>query len=226
VPVFDRLKGAATALSPTAGGRDRCHLAGCRRRDGMPCSYVDKRGRSCPTAWCAEHTVPVGGLPFCRRHASTLIALDGAEAIAGLPDLDNRAPSLVGWMGRELDGPIRDLLRRVAPNDSAAVITDPVRLLLTPGGGPRRWAKAWKVLDDRWVVNRVSVEVDEHDDSEVSARVDADLIGKGVPPWIEHRRAGVAVDAATDANERRQFTAAMARSIELVVTRQEVATRP
>jgi hypothetical protein len=164
-------------------------------------------------------------LPFCRRHASTLIALDGAEAVAGMPDLDNRAPSLVGWIGRELDGSIRDLLHRVAPNDGAAVITDPVRLLLTPGG-PRRWAKAWKVLDDTSVVNRVSVEVDEHDDSEVSARVDAELIGRGVPPWIERRRAGVAVDAATDANERRQFTAAMARSIELVVTRQEVATRP
>ena len=168
----------------------------------------------------------VGGLPFCRRHASTLIALDGAEAIAGLPDLDNRAPSLVGWMGRELDGSIREVLHRVAPNENAAVVIDPVRLLLTPGGGPRRWAKAWKILDDASVINRVSVEVDEHDDSEVSARVDADLIGRGVPPWIERRRTGVAVDAATDALERRQFTAAMARSIELVVTRQEVATRP
>jgi len=165
-------------------------------------------------------------LPFCRRHASTLIALDGAEAVAGLPDLDNRAPSLAGWMGTELDGSTRDLLHRVAPNDSAAVITDPVRLLLSPGGGPRRWAKAWKILDDTSVVRRVSVEVDEHNDGEVCARVDTDLIGKGVPPWIERRRAGVAVDAATDAIERRQFTAAMARSIELVVTREEVATRP
>ncbi len=71
------------------------------------------------------------------------------------------------------------------------MITDPVRLLLTPGGGHRRWAKAWKILDDTSVVNRVSVEVDEQDDSEVSARVDADLIGRGVPPWIERRRVGV-----------------------------------
>jgi hypothetical protein len=170
--------------------------------------------------------VLVGGLPFCRRHASTLIALDGAEAVAGLPDIDNRAPSLVGWMGKELDGSIRDLLHRVAPNDSAAVITDPVRLLLTPTGGTRRWAKAWKILDDTWVLTRVSVEVDEHDDGEVCARVDTDLIGRGVPPWIERRRTGVGVDDATAAVERSQFTAAMASSIELVVTRQEVATRP
>lgn len=200
-------------------------MTGCRRRDGMRCSYVDKRGRSCPTAWCADHAVLVGGLPFCRRHASTMIALDGAEAVAGLPDLDNRAPSLVGWMGKELDASIRDLLHRVAPNHNAAVITDPVRFVLTPGGQSRRWAKAWKTLDDTSIVNRVSVEVDERDDCEVCARVDAALVGKGVPPWIERRRAGVRVDAATDASERREFTEAVARSIELVVTGQEVASR-
>jgi hypothetical protein len=199
-------------------------MTGCRRRDGTGCSYVDKRGRGCPTSWCPEHAVLVGGLPFCRRHASTMTALDGAEAVAGLPDLDNRAPSLVGWMGKELDASIRDLLKRMAPNDGAAVITDPVRLLLTPSGQSRRWAKAWKILDDTAVVSRVSVEVDEHDDCYVCARVDTELIGQGVPPWIEHRRAGEQVDPATDAAERSAFTAAMARSIELVVTRQEVPT--
>jgi hypothetical protein len=165
-------------------------------------------------------------MPFCRRHASTMTALDGAEAVAGLPDLDNRAPSLVGWVSRDLDAAIRDVLRRAAPDGSADVITDPVRLVLTPGGRSRRWAKAWKILDDTSVVSRVSIEVDEHDDCEVCARVDTELIGSGVPPWIEHRRAGVTVDAATDAAERREFTAAMARSIELVVTRQELPPRP
>jgi hypothetical protein len=224
--VFRRWKSTASTESATVFRPQRCHMTGCRGRDGTQCSYVDKRGRSCPTSWCPEHEALVGGLPFCRRHASTMAALDGAEAIAGLPDLDNRAPSLVGWMGRELDASIRDLLHSVAPNDSAAVITDPVRLLLTPGGQSRRWAKAWKILDDTSVVSRVSVEVDEHDDCEISARVNTDLIGMGVPPWIEHRRAGVEVDAATDAAERIAFSAAMARSIELVVTRQEVPTRP
>ncbi len=223
--MFGRSKKAASPEAPTAATIQRCRMAGCRRRDGSACGYMDKRGRSCPTGWCPQHAVLVGGLPFCRRHGSTMSALDGAEAVAGLPDLDNRAPSLVGWMGRELDASVRDLLHRVAASAGAAVITDPVRLLLTPGGQSRRWAKAWKVLDDTAVVSRVSVEVDEHDDCLVCARVDTELIGQGVPPWIEHRRAGHLVDAVTDAAERRAFTAAMARSIELVVTRQEVATR-
>ncbi|MBJ7608392.1 MAG: hypothetical protein JF887_03025 [Candidatus Dormibacteraeota bacterium] len=150
-----------------------------------------------------------------------MTALDGAEPVAGLPDLDNRAPSLVGWIGRDLDAPIRELFLRIAPT-GGVVVADPVRLLLTPGGGTRRWAKTWKIVDDTAILNRVAIEVDESDDSSVCARVDTELIGQGVPPWIEHRRAGEQVDAATDASERRAFSGAMARSIELVVTRQEV----
>jgi hypothetical protein len=223
--VFRRSKQGA-APEPAAAGAERCSMPGCRSRDGTRCSYVDKRARACPTWWCPDHAAPVGGMPFCRRHASTMSALDGAEAVAGLPDLDNRAPSLVGWVSRDLDASIRDVLHRTAPDGAAAVITDPVRLVLTPGGRTRRWAKAWKILDDTSVVSRVSIEVDEDDDCEVCARVDTELIGSGVPPWIEHRRAGVAVDPATDAAERREFTAAMARSIELVLTQQEVPTRP
>jgi hypothetical protein len=73
------------------------------------------------------------------------------------------------------------------------------------------------------IVSRASVEVDEAADCDVAARVDNELIGHGVPPWIEHRLAGHHVDAAVDATERREFATAMVRSIELVVTGQEVA---
>lgn len=205
--------------------RDRCAAAGCRRRDTTRCAYVDKRSRGCPTSWCRDHAAMVTGSAYCRRHASTMTALEGAEVVAGLPDLDNRAPSLVGLIGRELDGPIHDLFARVAPATGAVVVTDPVRLLLIPGGNTRRWAKTWKMLDHASVLNRVSVEVDERDDEQVCARVDAELIGRGVPPWIRNRHDGRHVDAATAAVELHDFAMAMARSIELVVTRQEVMPR-
>jgi hypothetical protein len=209
-----------------AAARGRCTASGCRRRDGERCSYVDKRSRACPTSWCPDHAGLIGGLPFCRRHASTMDAIGGDESVAGLPDLDNRAPSLVGCVGAELDAPVRDLLTRIAPPVGATLVADPVRLVLTPGGRARRWAKAWKLVDSTAVLNRVSIEVDELDDSQVCARVDAELIGQGVPPWIAHRRAGDHVDPVTAAAERRDFAAAMARSIELVVTHQEVVPRP
>jgi hypothetical protein len=224
--VFRRRPKSATSdpsLTPT--GNERCAAQGCRRRHGTRCSYVDKRSRQCPTAWCPDHVARVAGVAFCRRHASTMTAIEGSEMIAGLPDLDNRAPSLVGWMGHQLDLPIRELFARVAPGSPATLVADPVTLILTPDGNTRRWAKTWKMIDRAAVLNRVSIEVDEGDDCQVGARVDSELIGRGMPPWIEHRQAGQRVDAATDGEERRQFALAMARSIELVLTGQEVVPR-
>ncbi len=208
--------------SDAPAGRERCAADGCRRLDGSQCSYVDKRSRRCPTAWCPNHVVEVAGFPYCRRHASTMSAIEGGEVVAGLPDLDNRAPSLVGWIARDLDAPIREVLTRVAPPTGATLVTDPVRLVITPGGSTRRWAKTWKILDSTAVLSRVSIEVDELDDCHVSARVDTELIGRGLPPWIGNREAGRQVDPGVDARERAEFAAAMARSIELVVTGQEV----
>ena len=216
---------AAAPAAPAAVAPERCAASGCRRRDASRCQYVDKRSRRCPTSWCADHAVIALGSPYCRRHASTMAALEGAEVVAGLPDLDNRAPSLVGWIGEELDAPIHELLARIAPAGGATVVTDPVRLVLLPGGNSRRWAKTWKLLDQSSILNRVSVEVDERDDRQVSARVDTELIGQGVPPWIENRVAGGRVDPATAAAQRHEFAMAMARSIELVITRQEVLPR-
>jgi hypothetical protein len=218
-----RQETTAAPPAPTApAGHERCAADGCRRMDGVRCSYVDKRSRHCPTAWCPNHVTALAMTPYCRRHASTMLAIEGGEVVAGLPDLDNRAPSLVGWVARDLDAPVRELLTRVAATAGASLVTDPVRLVITPGGSTRRWAKTWKVLDNKSVLNRVSIEVDEVDDCHVSARVDTELIGRGLPPWISNRQAGRQLDAAADASERAEFAAAMARSIELVVTGQEV----
>jgi len=221
--LFRRLRRSATtdpALFDV--GHEMCSGDGCRRRDGTQCSYIDKRSRRCATSWCPNHIVSVAGVPFCRRHASTITALEGSEVVAGLPDLENRAPSLVAWVGADLDSPIRELFTRLAPRSSASLVADPVTLVLAPGGGTRRWAKTWRIMDGTAMIGRISVEVDEEDDCDVGARVDSELVGHGVPPWIERRRAGVTVDPATDAAQRREFTTAMARSIELVVSGEEV----
>ncbi len=226
--MFGRRRRPAPAATPTSSrpahvpGNQRCAAEGCRRAEGIQCSYVDKRSRQCPTAWCPTHVADVAGFPYCRRHASTMTAIEGGEVVAGLPDLDNRAPSLVGWIARELDAPIRELLTRIAASRGATLVTDPVRLVITPGGSTRRWAKTWKVLDSSSVLSRVSIEVDEVDDCHVAARVDSELIGRGLPPWIGNRQAGKRLEPAEDATARAEFAAAMARSIELVVTGQEV----
>ena len=68
------------------------------------------------------------------------------------------------------------------------------------------------------MLKRVAIEVDEADDAEVIAQVDAAVVGHGVPPWIARRRQGVSVAPLVDAEQRRVFYDEIARSIELVVT--------
>lgn len=222
--VFRAMQRRAQPSSPTGLGSRLCDAPGCGRRDAAQCGYVDRRDRSCTTWWCDDHADPVGGLTFCRRHASTLRALDGSDLAHGLPELDNRAPSLVGWVGRDLDAPIREMLASLAPSAAAKVVAEPVRPVVGVTGPTRRWAKAWKTIDSLAILNRVCVEVDEANDCEVSARVDAELVGSGVPPWIERRRSGVLAPPAIAAAERGEFIAAMARSIELVMTHAEVVS--
>jgi len=209
---------------PVARARDACLAAGCGGAGGVRCNYVDKRGRTCTTSWCSQHWTEVSGRQYCRRHASTVEALGGADSMEGMPDIDNRAPSLVSWVGEELDSAVRAALDRVMV-PGAVLVVDPVRLHRRPGVPSRRWHRTWKLVDNSGVLKLVAIEVDEDDDSDVRARVGMELIGNGVPPWIERRRSGVEVDAEVDAHQRYAFREAMARSIELVVTRQETVPR-
>src|SRR5205814_462950 len=89
----------------------------------------------------------------------------------------------------------------------------------------RRWVTSWKLVDHVSVLHRVTLEVDEGNDCVVRALVNADLIGEAVPPWIERRRLGLEAPPEVDAAQRRAFHDALFRSIEFMVTRQEVAPR-
>lgn len=201
----------------------RCSESGCPSGSGASCSYVDKRGRQCRTAWCSEHGFLVERQVYCRRHASTITALGDGEAVAGLPDVDNRAPSLVNWVGREVDMPLRDVLFARAPDPSCRLVVDRVRLVLVPGSPERRWVRSWKLVDDAGIVTAVSLDVEESRDSEISVRIDTRLIGRIVPPWIEARRRGAPLDAAADAAARRNFVEAIVRSVALLLSRPEIS---
>jgi len=150
-------------------------------------------------------------------------AVAGGDFVEGLPDVDNRAPSLVGWVSAELDQSVRLALLRLA-TPSTRLVVDPVRLAVSPALG-RRWQRSWKLVDHSGVLNRVTIEVDESDDADVRARVDHKMIGHSVPPWIERRRQGLDVTAEVDAEQRRGFRDALVRSIELVVSHPEMAAQ-
>ena len=196
-----------------------CSARDCAADGATPCAYVDRRLRRCGTMWCAAHRNRVGGRDYCRRHASVVRAL-GEQLTSGLPEVDNRAASLAAYLGDELDGRVTELLGRVAAHsDDASLVNHPVRLVKTPGGRDRRWQRTWNVVDSTGVVSRVAIEVDESDDGVVMTSVGSSRIGRGTPPWIASRYD----DDDSDAERRAAFVEAIGRSIEMILTRPEMA---
>lgn len=204
-------------------GRVRCTEQGCTQPVAIRCAYADRRQHVCGTTWCIRHGAMFHDDEYCRRHAGTVAALSNGFYQLGLPDLENRAPSLVGWMSQELDGPIRDALRAASPNPDVTVVADPVRLITAGTGLPRCWGRAWKLVDHLGVVHQVSIEVEEETQGVVGVRIDNDLIGRSTPPWIAHR-ATAGEEASDAAASRRAFNLALARSVEVFLSREEIAS--
>lgn len=201
MPLFRR----RTPIFAVPQGDQPCGAKGCLNQTAVPCRYRDRRGRSCGAAFCPDHWTLIGGVVYCRRHASTIVALGARAADPGaLPDLENRGPSLVTFIANELDATVREDLQKVArANESVAtdreaqVFHDPNRRI--------RWERAWKLFDHTGVILKVTVFVNESDDTMVYARVGAENVARGVPPWIERRKRGQDVAPDVDAHQRELF---------------------
>ena len=195
-----------------------CRASECTERGQAVCAYVDRRMRRCSTTWCRKHVDRVGPSTYCRRHAGIVRAL-GAQLPAGLPEVTNRAASLAAYLGDELDERVVSILGRAAArNSEASLVNHPVRLVNTPGGRERRWQRSWNLVDSTGIVSRVAIEVDENNDAVVMTSVGSSRIGRGTPPWIGRREGD-----ETDPERRAAFVEAIGRSIELILTRPEMA---
>src|SRR5580704_11556635 len=182
-----------------------CSVPECPNGNALTCAYVDRRGRTCPLAFCANHGVVIEGVPYCRRHASTVQAI-GALAIDpnGRPDINDRTPSLVNWISRDLDGYIRSQLQAAAlPGES--VVTDDAVHLSRDNHRNLRWERSWRLVEHTGLLLRVSITVSEDNDALVRVNVGSEMVADGIPPWIARRRAGEEVDAAVDFAQRQLF---------------------
>jgi hypothetical protein len=206
-----------------ATARAACRQADCTVSGALRCAYVDGGGRRCPTWWCPGHAIMAAGRLHCRRHAGIAGLLAGEVFPPPAPDVGSRAAALVAWMQRQLDAEARGLLQRIADERGGGMVVEPLQLVVRPRRG-RRWRAAWKLADHLGLLTSLSVEVDESRDDEVLAAVDARLVGHGVPPWIERRRVGTVLAPEHEESERRAFSAAIARSLELVATHRETAS--
>jgi hypothetical protein len=187
-------------------GDQPCSERGCPRLDGLVCGYVDRRGRRCGTAWCPDHRSLFDGYAFCRRHAGTVRAI-GLDVVprALAPDLDNRAPSLVNWVCNGLDERMRAFLIELIPRGSPDELGEERVHLIRAAEGKRRWDRSWKVFNHTGVTVKITVSVDEADDTTVIVRDGQRALVKAVPPWIDRRIRTLSVSEGQDEEERRIF---------------------
>jgi hypothetical protein len=175
------------------------------------CDYRDRRGHPCPTAWCPAHVVVMGPWRLCRRHARIIQALapHGLRSAVPAPDLSNRSPSLVAFLGEGLDRGVRDLLGEVVRAARGESLGEDALIAVVGRHGSRRWVQGWKVYDSTGPLLRVSVEVDEERDPEFALRLNGRAILRCVPPWIEARAAGLATPGDSGPTSPESFCAAL-----------------
>jgi len=196
-----------------------CGMPGCSNDTALPCAYRDRRGRACETAFCPEHRVTVAGVPYCRRHGGTIQAIgELAMDPNGLPDLDDRTPSLVNWVSRDLDAKIRAMLTAAARPGEQVVVDEAVRLARDRYRASR-WERSWRIVESTGVSLKVTVHISDEDDALVHVTVGADVVADEIPPWIARRREGTPFDPARDAEERRLFYGSLEERIGEAVTR-------
>lgn len=193
----------APIVSPV--GNLPCSEGGCDKQTGIACAYRDRRGHSCDVTFCPQHRSMVGGVVYCRRHAGIISAHEEIAETTGLPELENRGPSLVAWVADDLTADVEAILRAVA-HDGETVKTEHELAVIFDHKRRRRWERSWKLIESTGISLKVALTVDEdEDDALLDVRVGSNVIARGVPPWIASRRAGLGVDGQVDKDQRALF---------------------
>ncbi len=206
-------------LASLPSARTLCSMSACSSQAADPCTYTDRRGQSCSTAFCSAHSVSVAGVPYCRRHAGTLVAIgELAQNPRGLPDVADRGPALVNCIVRDLDKDIRSLLAGPIRPGERLIVDDAVHLIHDQWRRAR-WERSWRIVEPTGRVLAVTVHVAEDDQSRVRVRVAAEMVADTVPPWIARRSQGVEVGAAIDISQRQRFYQRLEENIAAAVTR-------
>ncbi len=209
----------ADATATVAATATACSMRRCTSMTAQPCAYRDRRERSCPTAFCAAHSVSVGRATYCRRHAGTVQAIgELAKNPNGLPDLLDRGPGLINWIARDLDKDIRTLLARTVRPGESVIVDDAVRLK-HDHWRQARWERSWRIVEHTGPVLAVTVHMSEDDEFRVHVRVGAEMVADSVPPWIARRSQGVEVEAAIDISQRQLFYQMLEENISAAIIR-------
>ena len=188
-----------------------CAATGCASTTVVPCAYVDRRDRVCPTAWCPDHVEVAGDRPYCRRHAGLVRArlADPQETV--LPDLEARAPGLIEWLARDLADGVEAALMATGGGDSVA--SEAAHTVHPARARERLWERSWRLCRHTGFVHRVCLQVAEARDTEVVVVVDRQEVARSTPPWIAARLSGESLSGEEDARRRAEFREALLAAV-------------
>ena len=198
---------------PVATGID-CSVPGCPNSDALTCEYRDRRGRICQLAFCPNHGSVIEGVPYCRRHASTVRAIGPlAQPIptAGPTSTTARRRSSTGSRVSSTGTSERSWRRpraRARPSSS-----DDAVHLSRDYNRNLRWERSWRLVENTGLVLKISINVSEENDALVRIIVGSEMVADGIPPWIARRRMGEDVDVAIDVAQRQLFYQYLQESI-------------
>lgn len=126
------------------------------------------------------------------------------KARAGLPDIDNRGPSLVQHVANTLEPHIAQALAAVArPHEQVIAERDVNKAFEADRSS--RWERAWRLVDGTGVVIKVAVFVAESRPTVVAVRVGSSIVFEEVPPWIANRENHEQASEEQEEAARREF---------------------
>ncbi len=192
--------GGEAGAAPRMSGDLPCTRVGCSATNAVSCAYIDRRGSACETAWCPDDQLIVDGHPYCRRHARVVQVLRTEEMRGDpLPDVDNRAASLVEFVSERIGSSIGVALHAAWPGDDLQLGALPLAVQYEQPGRRRVWTRRWTLHSHTGAVVTVALVIAEDQDHVVIANVDTHPVAQVVPPWIADRQ------SAADESVRQGF---------------------
>lgn len=167
----------------TAVGNQACSALRCSSLAGMPCSYVDRRGRRCKTAWCPADRSVVEGQIYCALHAHAMQALEWEFGAASHPDIDSRTVPVLQWISSAAADEVIATLNVYCALHGEMLVAEPVRRKFNPVAHSRVWEKQWKTLSPTNVSLRVCISSDEARPTEIHIQVNGHDVNVVPPPW-------------------------------------------
>ena len=200
-------------------GTKYCSARGCSEETGIDCAYVDRKERTCPTAWCPEHRLVSHEHVYCPTHGRLVDGTSNDFGEHAHVDLDNRVPNLASWVAQEMEQEITGMMQRLCDEYHEELVIDPVRFVLVGVERVRTWERAWKMVSPLGVSLRVTLAIDETDPSEIHGRVNSKPVLSLPTPYNPEHGFGVPLESEAQMHEqladfRRSMFLALARKAE------------